>query len=95
MTVFGRDLIFQPVLASLPYTQIGTYDNDTILTLQDILTYRFSIKIIYIYKEDKIQADVFGMALKLSNYTLKMITKRDISGIESEATLGATTSLSA
>ena len=37
MTVLGRGLIFQPVLASLPYIQTCTYNNDTIITLQNIL----------------------------------------------------------
>ena len=38
MTVFGRGLIFQLVFASLPYTQISAYNNDTIITLQKIVT---------------------------------------------------------
>ena len=31
MTVLGSGLIFQPVLASLPYTQTCTFDSDTII----------------------------------------------------------------
>ena len=38
MTVLGRGLIFQPVLASLPYTRTCTYNSDTIKPLQNILT---------------------------------------------------------
>ena len=38
MGVLGRGLAFQPVLVSLPYTQTYTYDNDTTITLQNILT---------------------------------------------------------
>ena len=38
MTILCRGLIFQPVLASLPYTQTCTYKSDTIITLQNILT---------------------------------------------------------
>ena len=38
MTALGRGLIFQPVLASLPYTQTCTYNSDNIITLQNILT---------------------------------------------------------
>ena len=38
MTVLGRGLIFQPALVSLPYTQTRTYNSDTIITLQNILT---------------------------------------------------------
>ena len=34
MTVLGHGLIFQPVIASLPYTQACTCSNDTIITLQ-------------------------------------------------------------
>ena len=36
--MLGCGLIFQPVLASLLYTQKCTYNNDTIVTLQNILT---------------------------------------------------------
>ena len=35
--VVGRDLIFQPVLTSLPYTQTCTHNSDTIITLQNII----------------------------------------------------------
>ena len=34
MMVLGHGLIFQPVLASLSYTQACTYSKDTIMTLQ-------------------------------------------------------------
>ena len=37
MMVLTRGLIFQPVLASLPYKQTCTHNNDTIITLQNIL----------------------------------------------------------
>ena len=36
--VLGRGLVFQPVLASLPYTQKCTYNSGNIITLQNILT---------------------------------------------------------
>ena len=35
MTVLGRGLVFQPVLASLLDIQAYTCDNDTIMTLQE------------------------------------------------------------
>ena len=38
MAVLGRALVFQPVLASLPYTKTYAYDSHTIITLQNILT---------------------------------------------------------
>ena len=38
MTVLGSGLIFQLVLASLPYTQTCTYNSDSIVTLQTKLT---------------------------------------------------------
>ena len=38
MTVLGHGIIFQPVLASLPYTQTCTYNNGAIVTLQNIST---------------------------------------------------------
>ena len=38
MTVLGHGLIFQPVLVSPPYTQTCTYNSDTIIALQNILT---------------------------------------------------------
>ena len=38
MTALGRGPIFQPVLASLPYTQTCTYNSDNIITLQHMLT---------------------------------------------------------
>ena len=34
LAVSGRNLIFQLVLAGLPYTQVCTYNNDTIITFQ-------------------------------------------------------------
>ena len=48
MTVLGRGLIFQPVLASLPYTHTihaHNYTDDIIITLQNILTVQISINI--------------------------------------------------
>ena len=38
MTVLGRGPVFQPVLASLPYTQTYTYNNYTIIIFKNILT---------------------------------------------------------
>ena len=38
MMVLGRGLIFQLVLISLPCTQTNTYNSDTIITLQNMLT---------------------------------------------------------
>ena len=43
MMVLGRGLIFQAVLASLPYTQTGTCYSDTIITLQNILTLQMCV----------------------------------------------------
>ena len=34
MAVLGHSLIFQPVFASLHYTQTCTYKNDTIITVE-------------------------------------------------------------
>ena len=50
MTVLVRGLIFQPVLASLPYTHTihaHNYNDDTIITSQNILTVQISIKMIF------------------------------------------------
>ena len=68
--VLGRGLIFQPVLASLPYTQTCTYNNDTIITLQNILT----LQIFHQTKKKTIQANVFDMALKWSMLHVKKKT---------------------
>ena len=57
MTVLGHGQIFQPFLASLPYTQTCTHNNETIITLQNRLTLQIFIK--------EIQANVFDVALKL------------------------------
>ena len=71
MTVLGHDLIFQPVLASLPYTQTCIYNNDTIITLQNVLT----LQLFHQNIRCKIQANVFDLALKLS--TLHVINDKE------------------
>ena len=63
MTVSGRGLIFQPVLASLPYTQKWTYNNDAIVTLWNILPLQISHQFVFNTKIT-ILADVFDLALE-------------------------------
>ena len=71
MTVLGRGLIFQPVLASLPDIQTCTYNNDTMITLQNILTLQIFHQNCYKKKKNTMQADVFDMALNLSPLHVK------------------------
>ena len=75
MTVLGRGLIFQPVLASLPYTQTCAYNSDTVSTLQnitDITDFPSTLKIkIKTYKKSHDTTDCFDMALKLSTLQAK------------------------
>ena len=70
MAVLDYGLIFQLVLASPPYTQTCAYNNDIIITLQNILTLQIFHQNI---KKIKIQANVSDTTLKLS--ILHKITK--------------------
>ena len=42
MTVLGRGLVFQMILATLPYAQTCTYNSDNIIALQSMLTLQIS-----------------------------------------------------
>ena len=90
MTVLGRGLIFQPVLASLPYTQTCTYNSDTIITLQNLLTVQIFGQNNFFNPPPKKKKDnnnnnnnnkthdtskCFEMALKLSTLHVKKKTK--------------------
>ena len=73
MAVLGRGLIFQPVLASLPYTQTCTYNSDNIITLQNILTLQIPIKINLkkTYRKSHDTSECFDVALTLSTLDVK------------------------
>ena len=68
MAVLGRNLIFQPVIASLSYTQTRAYNNDTILTLQDILTLQIFHQFFF-KKRKRDTSNFFGYVIKIEHAT--------------------------